>query len=226
MIKCLIIEDEPLAQDLLRQFVSDHPELELVGSYDNPMETISLIESSEVDLLLLDINLPKISGINFYNSLSRKPLVIFTTAYTEFAVEGFEIDAIDYLVKPFPFERFLKAITRAKEKLSQIPKADSQILVIKADKKIYRIPHDQLHFIESLRDFVKIHTNSGAIISSDTLRSLNESLPGNSFLRIHKSYIVNLDKIEFMEGNQVSIKGKKLPVGQAYRDEIAKNFRK
>lgn len=226
MIKCLIIEDEPLAQDLLKQFVSDHPDLELVGSYDSPMEAIKELESSEIDLLLLDINLPKISGINFYKSLTIKPLVIFTTAYTEFAVEGFEIDAIDYLVKPFPFQRFLKAIARAKEKLNQKSVATDQILVIKADKKIYRIPHNQIHYIESLRDFVKIHIDSGAIISSDTLRSLKESLPADNFLRIHKSYIVNLNKIEFMEGNQVCIKEKKLPIGQSYREEIGKKFRK
>lgn len=226
MINCLIIEDEPLAQDILKQFVLDHPDLRLSGVFDNPMEAITVIESGQIDLLLLDINLPKISGINFYKSLSRKPLAMFTTAYAEYAVEGFEIDAVDYLVKPFPFDRFLKAITRVKERLHQNLVDIDQVLVIKADKKLYRIPYDQLLYIESLRDFVKIHTISSSVITSDTLKSLNQTLPGEKFLRIHKSYIVNLDKIDFLEGNQLSIAQMKLPIGQAYREDISKKFQK
>lgn len=226
MIKCIIIEDEPLAQDLLKQFVSDHPDLELLGAFDNPMESIPIIESQKIDLILLDINLPKVSGINFYKSLNKQPLVIFTTAYAEYAVEGFEIEATDYLVKPFPFERFLKAISRVKEKLLEKPDETDKVLMIKADKKIFRIPYNQLHYIESLRDFVKIHTDSGAIICSETLRGLSETLPGGIFLRIHKSYIINLNKVDFLEGNQVSINQKKLPIGQAYRESIKRKFHK
>lgn len=226
MIKCVIIEDEPLAQDLLNQFVSDHPDLEPLGVFDNPMEAISILGSDRVDLLLLDINLPKVSGINFYKSLAQKPLVIFTTAYVEFAVEGFEIEAVDYLVKPFPFERFLKAIARAKEKLNQKTREVDNVLVIKADKKIFRIPYDELLYMESLRDFVRIHTNDGAIISSDTLKSLMDILPEDKFIRIHKSYIINLQKVAFMEGNQISLGKKKLPIGQSFREEVNKRFNK
>ncbi len=224
MIKCVIIEDEPLAQDLLKQFVSDHPDLNLLGLFDNPMDAIQFLESNKVDLLLLDINLPKVSGINFYKSLAQKPLVIFTTAYTDYAVEGFEIDAVDYLVKPFPFERFLKAIARIKEKLNSISRQDDNVLVIKSDKKIFRIPYAEVHFIESLRDFVRIHTDDGAIISSDTLKGLMDTLPEITFIRIHKSYIINLGKVDFLEGNQISLGNKKLPVGQSYREEINKKF--
>lgn len=226
MINCLIIEDEPLAQDILKQFVLDHPDLQLSGVFDNPMEAITVIESGQIDLLLLDINLPKISGINFYKSLSREPLAVFTTAYAEYAVEGFEIDAVDYLVKPFPFDRFLKAIARVKERLNHNIGGTDGVLVIKADKKLFRIPFDQLLYIESLRDFVKIHTLGSSVIASDTLKSLKETLPSDQFLRIHKSYIVNLDKIDFLEGNQISIAQMKLPVGQAYREDISKKFQK
>ncbi len=226
MINCIIIEDEPLAQELLKQYVLDHPDLHLTGLFVNPVEAMSIVESSQIDLLLLDINLPKISGINYYKSLIRKPLVVFTTAYPEYAVDGFELEAVDYLVKPFPFERFMKAITKVKDKLNKHPNQSEEVLVIKADKKLFRIPYTQLCYIESLRDFVKIHTEDGSILCSDTLRSLNQSLPENKFLRIHKSYIINLDKVDFMEGNQLSINNKKIPIGQAYRPGIVKKFNK
>ena len=227
MINCIIVEDEPLAQQILSQYVSDHPDLSLIQICDDPIAAITVLQRENIDLILLDINLPKLSGINFYKSLTSKPLVVFTTAYSDYAVEGFELEAVDYLLKPFSFDRFLTAISRVKDRLT-VSKSDSSVdnvLMVKVDKKLFRIPHSDITYIESLRDFVRIHTDNGPFISSETLRNLLKVLP-QIFVRIHKSYIINFSKVEFLEGNQLSIANKKLPIGQAYRAEIQSRFKR
>lgn len=225
MINCIIIEDEPLAQQILAKYVEDHPDLGLNGIFDDPLKAITTLENDDIDLILLDINLPKLSGINFYRSLTNQPLVIFTTAYADYAVDGFELEAVDFLLKPFSFERFLKAISRAKNKMA-VDETHEDVLIIKVDKKIFRLPCSEITYIESLRDFVKIHTTENSYISSETLRNLMKKLPPRQFLQIHKSYIVNFSKVDFLEGNQLSIVEMKLPIGQAYRNEISLKFRK
>lgn len=223
MIKCFIIEDEPLAQNVLKKYIKDHPYLELIGVSANPMDALDTLNYDEVDLLFLDINLPKISGINFYKSLHKKPKVVFTTAYSEFALDGFELSAIDYLVKPFSFERFLMAI----EKVRLVNKTtNSDFLIIKNDKKTFRLPFQQIKYIESIGDYVKVHTEGQVLLSNDTLKNLVDLLPDSDFVRVHKSYIVSLQKIKYLEGNRLKIGEKMIPIGYAYRQNIGNIFKK
>lgn len=222
MITCMIIEDEPLAKDLLERYINETDELSLIAYAEDAEEAIQTIETSQPDLLFLDIKLPGTSGLNFYKTLIKKPKVIFTTAHPEFAIDGFELDAVDYLLKPFAYERFLSAVNKVKNFMS----VDSQDhIIIKEDKKSYRVKLSSIHYIESIGDYVKFHTSEKVYISSETLKSLENSLP-NTFMRIHKSFIVSLDHIAYMEGNRIKINEQMLPVGYAYRESVSKCFRK
>jgi len=222
MIRCLIVDDEPLSRQVLKGFLADHPDLVLAGECKDALEAMSFLEKNEVDLLFLDINMPKLSGVNFYKSLQRKPEVIFTTAYSEFALEGFELNAIDYLMKPIAFERFIKAIQKVKDKLghnsSTAPVQD--YIMLKADKKMYRTPHEDILFCEALGDYVKIHLKDKVLIVTTTMKSLLAELPEQLFLRTHKSYIINKAKVEYIEGNQIKIGGQLVSIGQSYREEV------
>ncbi|GHE59329.1 MULTISPECIES: LytTR family DNA-binding domain-containing protein [Roseivirga] len=224
MIRCLIVDDEPLSRQVLKGFVADHPDLELAGESKDALEAMSFLEKYEVDLLFLDINMPKLSGVNFYKSLQKKPEVIFTTAYSEFAVEGFELNAIDYLMKPIAFERFIKAIQKVKDKLGQnstsLPVQD--YIMLKADKKMYRTPYEDILFCEALGDYVKVHLKDKVLIVTTTMKKLLAELPEQIFLRTHKSYIINKTKVEYIEGNQIKIGSQMISIGQSYRDVVLK----
>ena len=224
MIRCLIVDDEPLSRQVLKGFVADHPDLELAGESKDALEAMSFLEKYEVDLLFLDINMPKLSGVNFYKSLQKKPEVIFTTAYSEFAVEGFELNAIDYLMKPIAFERFIKAIQKVKDKLGQnstsLPVQD--YIMLKADKKMYRTPYEDILFCEALGDYVKVHLKDKVLIVTTTMKKLLAELPEQIFLRTHKSYIINKTKVEYIEGNQIMIGSQMISIGQSYRDVVLK----
>ncbi|MFY0688788.1 MAG: response regulator transcription factor [Cyclobacteriaceae bacterium] len=219
-INCLVIEDEPLARDVMIRFIEHHPALDLVTCCPNTADALPHVEKG-VDLIFLDINLPDMSGINFYKSLVERPPVIFTTAYPDYAVEGFELDAVDYLLKPFTFERFNKAIDKF---LSQ-KDANSDHLIVKTNKKIYRIATSDIIYIESIGDYVKIYLADQTLISSLKLKELIHQLPDKMFFRIHKSYIVNVTQINFMEGNQVNILDQMIPIGQSYRQNFQELFR-
>lgn len=219
MIRCCIIDDEPLSRDVLRQFVSDHPDLVLCREYKDALEAITGIEKSPVDLLFLDINMPKLSGINFYKSLSQKPLVIFTTAYPEFALDGFELNAVDYLMKPIPFDRFLQAIQKVKERLKpQI--ATQDYIMLKVDKKLYRTPYDEILFLEALGDYAKVHLENQVLVITTTMKKMEAELPTTAFIRTHKSFIINTSKVAFIEGNQISIGNQMVPIGLRYRENV------
>ena len=224
MFRCLIVDDEPLSRQVLKGFVADHPDLELAGESKDALEAMSFLEKYEVDLLFLDINMPKLSGVNFYKSLQKKPEVIFTTAYSEFAVEGFELNAIDYLMKPIAFERFIKAIQKVKDKLGQnstsLPVQD--YIMLKADKKMYRTPYEDILFCEALGDYVKVHLKDKVLIVTTTMKKLLAELPEQIFLRTHKSYIINKTKVEYIEGNQIKIGSQMISIGQSYRDVVLK----
>jgi DNA-binding LytR/AlgR family response regulator len=224
MIRCLIVDDEPLSRQVLKGFVADHPDLELAGESKDALEAMSFLEKYEVDLLFLDINMPKLSGVNFYKSLQKKPEVIFTTAYSEFAVEGFELNAIDYLMKPIAFERFIKAIQKVKDKLGQnstsLPVQD--YIMLKADKKMYRTPYEDILFCEALGDYVKVHLKDKVLIVTTTMKKLLAELPELIFLRTHKSYVINKTKVEYIEGNQIKIGSQMISIGQSYRDVVLK----
>ena len=219
-MNCLIVDDEPLSREVLRNYIYDHPDLELAGECKDAFEAMGDLEQKAIDLIFLDINMPKLSGINFYKSLNQKPMVIFTTAYPEFAVEGFELDAVDYLLKPFSFERFIKAVNKAKGKLPAAEKESTDFIMLKADKKMYRTAYDDILFFESLGDYVKVHTKERVLIIASTLKKLLTELPESRFLRTHKSYIISMSSVEYIEGNQIKIGEQMVSIGQAYREEV------
>ncbi|MCE7993404.1 MAG: response regulator transcription factor [Roseivirga sp.] len=219
-INCLIIDDEPLSRDVLRKYVEDHPDLSLLAECKDAFEAMTRLEESTIDLIFLDINMPKLSGINFYKSLNQKPMVVFTTAYPEFAVEGFELDAIDYLLKPFSFERFVKAINKVKGKNGGQEKEVSDFIMLKADKKMYRTAYDDILFFEALGDYVKVHTRDRVLIIASTLKRLLAELPEAQFIRTHKSFIISKSKVEYIEGNQIKIGEQMVSIGQAFRESV------
>ena len=222
-IQCAIIEDEPLAQNILKKYIEDYPALELAAVCNNAEEAQKILLRQDVELLFLDINLPKLSGISFLKTLPRQPLVIFTTAYPEYAVEGFELDAIDYLLKPFSFERFLKAANKAVQQLNKkgIAEQNPSFIFLKADKKVHKVNLDDILYIEAAGDYIKIMTESGQYIVNDTLKSLQDELPPAQFIRVHKSYIISRNKIKFFEGNYVKVGDADIPIGNSYKEEIS-----
>lgn len=219
----MIIEDEPLAQQVLKKYIDEHPSLELVTVCADALQAQQMLAKEPVAILFLDINLPRLSGISFLKTLAHPPLIIFTTAYPEYAAEGFELDAIDYLLKPFSFERFLKAVNKALEKLerpgSQTVHAPASIF-IKSDKKVYKVNLDEILYLEALDDYVKVVTTETSYLVNDTLKSLLEELPAAQFVRVHKSYIIAVSKIVFFEGNYIKIGSHDIPIGASYREEI------
>ncbi|RMD73688.1 MAG: DNA-binding response regulator [Bacteroidetes bacterium] len=239
MIRTIIVDDEPLALDVLETYIEQVPELELVARCANALEANKVLAEEEIDLMFLDIQMPQLTGIDFLKSLVRPPLVVFTTAYPNYAIEGFELDALDYLLKPISMERFLKAVNRASEmlKLRQADEhpateqtADDELqteddfIFVKSDKKLVRVNYDDVLYIEGLKDYVIIRMEKGRVITLQTMKSLEDKLPRQRFQRIHRSYIVNLDKIQAIIGNMVEVmeKGqvKHLPVGKNYREEL------
>lgn len=226
MIKCLIIDDEPLSRNVLKTFTDDHPDLSLVGECKDAFEAMDVLSKESVDLLFLDINMPKLSGINFYKSLNQKPEVIFTTAYPEFAVEGFELSAADYLMKPIAFERFVQAVQKVKGKLDTSKGQESvqDYILLKADRKMYRTPFESILFCEALGDYVKVHLVDRTLIVTTTMKGILTELPADQFVRTHKSFIINKTRFEYIEGNQIKIGEHMVAIGQSYREEVLKQL--
>lgn len=222
-IKCLIVDDEPLSQDVLKKYISDSPMLELVNTCFDAFEATEILQTSVIQLIFLDINMPRLSGVRFVRTLSNPPLIIFTTAYPEYAIEGFEVDAVDYLVKPFSYERFLKAVNKAVEKisLSQLRKTSADgFLLLKSDKKVYKVNFGDIFYMQSLGDYIKVFTSGKCIVVHDTIKNMVEQLPESKFIRVHKSYVIAIDKIQFIEGNQVKVSDEMIPVGLSFRDDL------
>ncbi len=215
----MIVEDEPVSQELLRKYITNLSQLELVAVCNNALEAGEELRKTKVDLMFLDINMPKLSGTEFYTSLLNPPPVIFTTAYPEFAVNGFELNAIDYLVKPFPFERFTKAVTKFLDQ-RKLP----SFIVLQADKKTYKVELDDIETIEAMGDYVKVKTTGQTLIVHQTLQKLGEQLPATSFRRVHKSHIISISKLQYIEGNMAVVAGQKIPIGQTYRTDFLDNF--
>lgn len=232
MIRAIIVDDEPLAIEVLETYVNKLPELILVAKCENAIEANDVLKKHEVDLMFLDIQMPQLSGIDFLKSLAKPPFVVFTTAYPDYAVEGFELNAVDYLLKPISFDRFLKAVNKVSDKMS-IKKSDNTPLVndyheefifVKADKKLVKVNFNDVLYIEGLKDYVIIKQNSGRLITLQTMKSLEDKMPTSQFRRIHRSYIVNVDKIQAIVGNMVEImdgnKVKQIPIGNNYKDDL------
>jgi DNA-binding LytR/AlgR family response regulator len=226
MATCLIVDDEPLSRDVLRKYIHEVKDLQLIGECGDASEATQQLNKIRVDMIFLDINMPGLSGISFARSLTTSPLIIFTTAYPEHAVEGFELDATDYLVKPYSFERFLKSVNRAFEKLQEMsdPATSQGKILVKADKKLYALQYSELLFIEGLGDYIQIHTGKKTLVVHDTIKNFLASLPEQEFMRIHKSYVINLKRIEYIEGNQVRIGEHSLPVSPLLREELLTRF--
>ena len=235
MLKVIIVDDEPLALDVLETYISQMPQLELVQRCANALEANEALKTHQIDLMFLDIQMLQLTGVDFVKTLSHPPMVIFTTAYPNYAIQGFDLNALDYLLKPISLDRFMKAVNKALEQaeLSQhehaaaVPTAFNDGLdffFVKADKKLMKVNFDDILYIEGLKDYVIIRLVAGRVITLQTMKSLEQRLPGNKFKRIHRSYIVGLDKIMAIEGNMVEVQEKDrpklLPIGKNYRDEL------
>ncbi len=221
MIRCIIIEDEPVARDVLKTYVKDTPSLELVQEFENAVDGLEFFQSESVDLIFLDINMPKLSGISFLKSLDDPPKVIITTAYSEYALEGYELDVVDYLLKPFSFERFLKAVNKVTLKK---PGPKEETITVKADGKLFRISLSEILFAEALGDYISLYTESQKLTFNSTLTSFIEELNSTGFVRVHRSYAVSLPKINYVEGNMISIKEHEIPIGKSYKEGFRKKF--
>lgn len=225
MISCIAIDDEPLALEVLKKYASHTPELKLVGTWSDAIEAMNYLQHNTVSLLLLDIQMPDINGFQLYKNLAVKPMVIFTTAYKEYAIDGFEADAVDYLLKPFNLARFQKAVAKAatwekyKKNSERIP--SSPYLYIHEDYKMVKIPFSEIIYIEALDDYVKIHTAARFYLTLLSMKKVLEKLPEKQFIRIHRSYIVATEKIVFSQFRKLGlINNIELPVGDTYRAEI------
>lgn len=224
-IKCIIVDDEPLGRDVLENYVRQSPNLNLVATCKNAFEADQCINSNQVDLIFLDINMPKLSGLSFVKALSNSPKIVFVTAYPEYAVEGFEVNAVDYLVKPVSLERFLKAVNKVLEQLKRKNISEEDSIFIKVDKKLLKINLNDIKYIEAFGDFLKVRDKEKVHIISETMKNLESHLPSKLFVRIHKSYLINLSAVEFIEGNQVRIQGQFLPIGATYKEELSKRVK-
>jgi DNA-binding LytR/AlgR family response regulator len=232
-IRCLVIDDEPLAREILRQHIAGVQALELAGTCSNAVEAISFLNEHPVDLLFLDIQMPQLLGTNFIRTLKNPPKVIFTTAYRKYAIEGFELAAVDYILKPIPFERFLKAVNKAME--LNIPTAQTPLpvkehqaesansfLYFRVDRKMVKVFFRDILFIEALKDYIKIVTTSKTIVTKYVLSTLEEMLPASEFLRIQKSFIVAINKIESYNADSIQIAKHELPIGRLYKFDVSR----
>lgn len=225
-LKCLIVDDEPLAQRVLEKYVSELSGLELIGKCSDALEAMEVLQEKDVNLIFLDINMPRLSGINFLKTYKNPPMVVITTAYTEYALESYELNVLDYLKKPFSFERFLQAVQKAEERMKggvepqEIEKDEREFIFVKANKKTINISLDSILYVEALGDYVKIFTNDGHIVTYQSLKGIERLLPSLKFYRIHKSYIVSLSKIKSIEGNMVHMEKGTIPIGNNYKQSF------
>lgn len=230
MIKVVAIDDEPLALQLVKGYIEKTPFLELAGAFDNPVDAVGYIKSSIVDLVLLDIQMPDITGTELASVISGGPKIIFTTAYEKYALEGFRLDAVDYLLKPFSYAEFLKAVQKAQKLIDleakQLPllEVKNDFLFIKSDYKIRRINFSEINYIEGLRDYVKIFLTEEKkpVLSLSTLKALEARLPEERFMRVHRSFIVSLEKVKVIERNRIVFGEVRIPVTEQYKDSFQK----
>jgi len=237
-LRTIALDDEPLALKLVTDYIEKTPFLELVETFDNPMDAIDFLVDEDVDLILLDIQMPDLTGIEFTKVLQNVPKIIFTTAYERYAIDGFKLNAVDYLLKPFSYPEFLTAVQKAKKliELEQehagLPtiEANSQFLFLKSEYKIRRINFNDIQYIEGLKDYVKVylHSENKPILSLNSMKSLEQKLPPERFMRVHRSFIVNLDQIEIIERSRIVFGKTYIPVSDQYKDKfqeyLNKNF--
>jgi DNA-binding LytR/AlgR family response regulator len=228
VITYIIIDDEPLAHELIEEFCSMLPHMQLQKNCYNAMEAMQYLNSAKVDLMFLDLNMPKLKGFDFLKTLTKPPKVIVTTAYKEFALEGYELNIADYLVKPFSFERFVKAINKAVDNSSALSSPFETATTsnepfrffVKGDKKYHQVNSDELLYIEALGNYTKLYLPDEMLISHEKISFYEELLPRTKFLRVHKSFIVPIDKIKLIEGNRIFINDIEIPIGQTYKSLV------
>ena len=222
-IKCVIIDDEPLAIKVVENHLKEFQNFEVIETFNNPIEALSLLEKGNVDALFLDINMPKMNGLDFAKTLNSKMNVVITSAYREYAVESFDLNVLDYLVKPIPFNRFLKTINKITQQVylqkgiqKEEDSSNESFIFLKVDKKLVKIKFKDILYIESLKDYIKVFTTLGNYLVHKSLTSMTEELPDTNFIRIHRSYTIAIDKVKSVEGNLVEIATTKIPIGRKY----------
>ena len=231
-IRCIIVDDERVALDILENHLSKIDRIEIIGRCKNATEAFNMINSNKFDLIFLDINMPGISGISFAKSINRNIKIIFTTAYREYAIEGFDLHAVDYLLKPISFHRLLDAVNNFQE-LHFKEKAESSqneknadFIFVKIDRKMHKIDFSKILWIESLSDYLKIETSEGTKVTRETISSIETKLPDSEFLRIHRSFIISINKIESYSNEEVIIANKSLPVSRTYKENVLKSLQR
>lgn len=237
MTRYLVVDDEPIAHRIIERYCNDLPHLELAGHCYDALEAMQFLSKEGVDLMFLDLNMPKLKGFEFLKTLANPPKVIVTTAYKEFAIEGYELDVVDYLLKPFSFERFVKAVNKAikSEGTSQatmpppiqrveMAPSGKERLFLKGDKKHHQVAYDDILVVEAYGNYSKVHLHEEVIVTHEKLSSFEHILPGDQFIRVHKSYIVSVPQIKEIEGNRIKLEGHEIPIGQVYKMNVNRLF--
>jgi len=224
-MNCIAVDDEPLALDVIEAHVKRHPELNLIARCNNAAEASEVLKTRKVDLMFLDIKMPEISGLSFVKSLENKPLFMFTTAYPDYAVEGFELDAIDYLVKPIPYDRFAKGVDKAKEYYSIKHNADvaetdleNEYIFVKANQKLIKVAYNDIYYVEAFADYVKIFLEDKKIVTLQTMKNMEKKLPSDMFSRVHRSFIVNRNLVDSFSTSICEVNSVKIPIGKNYKE--------
>lgn len=230
-MKCIVIEDETPAIKLLVDYISKIPKMELIATCDTAIKALDVLNSQKIDLMFLDIHMPGLTGIEMLKTLNTKPMVIITSAYSEYAIEGYELDVVDYLLKPVSFERFLKSVNKAIGR--NVSKGRHNVdhgslneenvkdhMFVKSDYKLVKVVYNEILFIEGMSEYVRIHTHNKKIVTLKSLKNLVDELPADQFIRIHKSFIVSIPKITAIVGNSLEIDGKLITVGKSYRSKV------
>lgn len=231
-IKCLIVDDEPPARDVLRSYIGEMPMLELAAECGNAIQAITVLQQQSIDLIFLDIRMPQLNGIDFIKTLKSPPKVIFTTAYSEYAVEGFELDVVDYLMKPIRFDRFLKAVNKAfplnvkKESVEEITptieRKNDSFVYFRADRKMVKVLLSEILYVESMKDYVKVFAGDNTIVTKQSISSVETMLPEKKFVRVHRSFIVSVDKIKTFTNELIEVGNTEIPIGKLYRLNVIK----
>ncbi|MEL6253045.1 MAG: response regulator transcription factor [Bacteroidota bacterium] len=224
-LNCIAVDDEPLALEVIKRFGEKIPALNLMETFQNPIEAVEFIKENPVDLVFLDIQMPDLTGLEFINSFAEKPMVVFTTAYSDYAIESYEVDAIDYLLKPVLFDRFYKAVNKALMKIEESGteiRAEEDFMFIKSDTRIFKINYNDILYIEGMRDYIAVHTPKQRILTLMSMTRMLDKLPKRRFMRVHKSYIIGIGHIHMIQNNRVLINQKEIPISNSYKEQFLK----
>ncbi len=226
-MNCIAVDDEPLALDIIENYVNKHPDLTLIARCNNAAEASEVLKTRKVDLMFLDIQMPEINGLNFVKSLENKPLFMFTTAYPDYAVESFELDAIDYLLKPIAYDRFEKGVEKAKEYYKIKQNADvaetdleSEHIFVKANQKLIKLAYNDIYYVEAFADYVKIFLQDKKIVTLQTMKNMEKKLPSDIFSRVHRSFIVNRNHVQSFSTSMCEVNEIKIPIGKNYKEKF------